>query len=219
MDELPLLFASREWQDGPYQYQCIPALGGNAAFSAGLGVASGAASEGRPLVAGGKGKTEPRAFVAEEGRRRILRRARRRATPSDSRPSSRSARGARARISAARATRTARTSFAGFSRCRRTRPGSCTTSPFRGRPRREGAAAAMETARGGGRAYAAGDGAASPTSTTGAHRRGVGAPEPHGLRGALSRRPFAGLAGRTRERGAKGRRDSSGGRRGAAASA
>ena len=56
MDELPLLFASREWQDGPYQYQCIPALGGNAAFSAGLGVASGAASEGGRSSRGGKGK-------------------------------------------------------------------------------------------------------------------------------------------------------------------
>ena len=38
-EELPQLFTSRQWQEGPYMYQCIPALGGDASFSAGLGPA------------------------------------------------------------------------------------------------------------------------------------------------------------------------------------
>ena len=36
-DELPALFKQTQWQEGPYMYQCIPGLGGDASFSAGLG--------------------------------------------------------------------------------------------------------------------------------------------------------------------------------------
>ena len=39
-DELPSLFKQTQWQEGPYMYQCIPGLGGDASFSAGLGPAS-----------------------------------------------------------------------------------------------------------------------------------------------------------------------------------
>ena len=39
-DELPTLFKQTQWQEGPYMYQCIPGLGGDASFSAGLGPAA-----------------------------------------------------------------------------------------------------------------------------------------------------------------------------------
>ena len=39
-DELPSLFKPSQWQEGPYMYQRIPGLGGDASFTAGLGPAS-----------------------------------------------------------------------------------------------------------------------------------------------------------------------------------
>ena len=39
-DELPDLLKPRSWQEGSFQYECISAFGGDAAFTAALGAAS-----------------------------------------------------------------------------------------------------------------------------------------------------------------------------------
>ena len=40
-NELPDLLKPRSWQEGSFQYECISAFGGDAAFTAALGAASG----------------------------------------------------------------------------------------------------------------------------------------------------------------------------------